>query len=84
LFIIDVAANAFLHHMVRNMVGSLLMIGSGFHPPIWAKEILMAKDRRLAGMTAIPNGLYLVAVEYPELFDLPKTESLGPWFLKSL
>lgn len=83
LFIIDVAANAFLHHMVRNMVGSLMMIGTGFKAPIWAKEILLAKDRRLAGYTASPNGLYLVAVEYPEQFDLPKVnpENVGPWFI---
>ncbi len=84
LFIIDVAANAFLHHMVRNMVGSLIMVGSGMKPPIWAKEILLARDRRQAGYTAPPNGLYLVAVEYPEEFDLPKANQLGlgPWFIQ--
>lgn len=82
LFVIDVAANAFLHHMVRNMVGSLMMIGSGLKAPIWAKEILEARDRRSAGMTAPASGLYLVSVEYPLEFALPKESSLGPWFLK--
>lgn len=83
LFIIDVAANAFLHHMVRNMVGTLIIIGSGLKPVIWAKELLLARDRRQAGMTASPNGLYLVAVHYPEHFALPRVNKLGPWFLKS-
>lgn len=82
LFIIDVAANAFLHHMVRNMVGSLMMIGSGLKPPIWAKAILEARDRRAAGITAPASGLYLVSVEYPSEFALPIENSLGPWFLK--
>lgn len=81
--VIDVAANAFLHHMVRNMVGTLMMVGSGLKSAIWAKEVLEARDRRLAGYTASASGLYLVAVEYPEVFDIPrpKLESLGPWFL---
>jgi len=75
--VVDLAANAFLHHMVRNMVGVLLMIGSGQKPPIWAKEVLFARDRREASITAPPNGLYLVAVEYPESFGIPKADEWG-------
>jgi tRNA pseudouridine38-40 synthase len=82
LIIIDVAANAFLHHMVRNMVGSLIIIGSGLKTATWAKEILEVRDRRQAGFTAPASGLYLVAVEYPPQFALPKVNKLGPWFLK--
>jgi len=68
---IDVQANAFLHHMVRNIVGSLLMIGRGEHQPGWMAELLTGKDRTKAGPTATASGLYLVAVEYPPEYDLP-------------
>lgn len=77
---IDVKANAFLHHMVRNITGSLLMVGSGERDKDWLKAILQAKDRTLAGMTAKPNGLYLVQVDYPQAFALPEIP-LGPLFL---
>lgn len=63
--VIDIKANAFLLHMVRNIVGLLLEIGNGQHPPTWAKEVLAAKNRTIAGITAPPRGLYLVAIEYP-------------------
>lgn len=81
LIIIDVAANAFLHHMVRNIVGALIQVGLGKVTPSWAKELLEARDRRKAGIMASPNGLYLVAVEYPTQFGLPENKRLGPWFL---
>ena len=68
---LDICANAFLHHMVRNIVGSLLMIGRGEQPLDWMAELLAAKDRTKAGPTAAAAGLYLVAVEYPEHYDLP-------------
>ncbi|MDP5030247.1 MAG: tRNA pseudouridine(38-40) synthase TruA [Paraglaciecola sp.] len=77
---IDVQANAFLHHMVRNITGSLLLIGSGERPVDWLKTLLEEKDRTKAGATAKPNGLYLVDVSYPETFDLPR-KPLGPLFL---
>lgn len=66
-----VRANAFLHHMVRNIVGSLLQIGSGQRPEDWMAELLAARDRTRAGPTAPPQGLYFAAVEYPPEFDLP-------------
>jgi tRNA pseudouridine38-40 synthase len=77
---IDVQANAFLHHMVRNITGSLLTIGKKEKPTIWMKTLLQCKDRTKAASTAKPNGLYLVHVTYPDLFDLPRIP-LGPLFL---
>ena len=68
---IDVQANAFLHHMVRNLVGSLLMVGRGEHSVEWMAELLVGKDRTKAGPTAPAAGLYLVAVEYPPEYELP-------------
>lgn len=69
---IDIKANAFLHHMVRNIAGVLMVIGEGERAPIWAKEVLMAKDRRAGDITAPANGLYFMETSYPENFDLPK------------
>lgn len=61
---IEIEANAFLHHMVRNIVGVLVKIGSGFKNPEWMQEVLLAKDRRQAAETAPPQGLYLIKVTY--------------------
>jgi tRNA pseudouridine38-40 synthase len=69
--VIDVQANAFLHHMVRNIVGTLLAIGEGEQGPEWIKTLLQARDRSVAGITAPAQGLYLVSVRYPERFALP-------------
>jgi len=77
-FILDFIANAFLHHMVRNMVGALIAIGSGEKNPVWAKEILMGRDRRLAGVTAHPQGLYLIDVHYPPSFNIPLSSHIPP------
>ncbi|NVC63732.1 tRNA pseudouridine(38-40) synthase TruA [Vibrio sp. 05-20-BW147] len=78
--VIDIKANAFVHHMVRNITGSLIMVGRGEQDPEWIKWLLEAKDRKFAGPTAKAEGLYLVDVDYPEEFDLPR-ESIGPLFL---
>jgi tRNA pseudouridine38-40 synthase len=80
LIVLEVCANAFLHHMVRNIVGVLLAVGAGDKDPIWASEVLSARDRSKASVTAKPNGLYLVSVEFPVEFNLPRN-SLGPFFL---
>jgi len=68
---IDIQANAFLHHMVRNIVGSLLKVGTGERPLTWMGELLALRDRTQAGPTAPAQGLYLVAVQYPHEYDLP-------------
>ena len=69
--VVSVRANAFLYHMVRNIAGVLVAIGSGKEKPDWALKVLQAKDRSLAGVTAPAEGLYLTQVEYPDRFALP-------------
>lgn len=71
LLVFDIHANAFLQHMVRNIVGSLLCVGRGEQKPEWITELLLARDRTQAAMTAPPDGLYLVQVDYPPEFKLP-------------
>jgi tRNA pseudouridine38-40 synthase len=63
--IIDIRANAFLHHMVRNITGALVEIGAGEQPVDWIAHLLSLKDRSQSAATAKPNGLYLVDVTYP-------------------
>lgn len=64
--VIDIQANAFLHHMVRNIVGVLLKIGEGKREPVWAREVLASRDRKMGAVTAPAEGLYLHSVSYPE------------------
>lgn len=78
--IVDIQANAFLHHMVRNIVGSLMIIGQRLEPIEWMAHILQQRDRKQAGAMAKPNGLYLVKVIYPDVFELPEIP-IGPMFL---
>ncbi|MHB8564074.1 MAG: tRNA pseudouridine(38-40) synthase TruA [Acidiferrobacteraceae bacterium] len=68
---ITVSANGFLHHMVRNIAGVLMAIGAGERESAWAGEVLDARDRTRGGMTASPDGLYLVGVDYPAHFGIP-------------
>lgn len=65
-------ANAFLHHMVRNLIGTLVYIGKGKHPPEWAREILLSKDRGKAAPTFGPEGLYLEKIQYDARWRLPQ------------
>lgn len=78
--VLDVRANAFLHHMIRNFAGVLMSIGAGEKPVSWAKVTLDAKDRTKGGITAPPTGLYFVDVQYPDSFNVPVCQ-LGPHFL---
>jgi tRNA pseudouridine38-40 synthase len=68
---IEVTANAFLHHMVRNIVGLLMSVGSGDSPPSRVAEVLAGRDRKRNAATAPPDGLYLQSVRYPPEFGLP-------------
>jgi len=77
--VLDIKANGFLHHMVRNIVGVLISIGNKQRAPLWAKEVLDSKDRRCGGITAPPYGLYFSDVNYPQEFNLPLS-SLKPFF----
>ena len=71
LVVLDIEANAFVLHMVRNIAGALSQVGRGERPAAWLGECLQAKDRKLIGKTAPPQGLYLVDVTYPQP-QLPK------------
>ena len=70
--IMDISANAFLHHMVRNIAGVLMDIGAGKQSVNWTQELLEVKSRKLGGITAPPDGLYLGAVYYPEHYGIAK------------
>ena len=75
---IRLRANAFLHHMVRNIVGSLVYVGTGRESVAWFKEVLEARNRTVAAPTFAAAGLYLVGVRYPEELGLP-SYSPAPW-----
>ncbi len=79
LLIVEVEADAFLHHMVRNIAGLLLEIGLGRRPPEWAAEVLALRERRRAARTAAAAGLYLVHLRYPRRFRLPSTVARPAW-----
>ncbi len=75
LIFIDIEANAFLHHMVRNIAGVLISIGAGEKPVEWSSDVLRACDRAKGGVTAPPSGLYLTGVGYPDEFTLPQIQA---------
>ncbi len=77
--IIEIEANAFLHHMVRNIVGSMLKIGAGFKEIGWMPQVLAAKSRKAAAETAAPDGLYLIQVKYPNPYQFPVPN--GPFLI---
>ena len=80
MVVIDIQANAFLYHMVRNIAGALMEVGMGRKPVGWIAEVLALRDRTQSAATASPCGLYLVDVEYPSSFGLPDVV-VGPYFL---
>jgi tRNA pseudouridine38-40 synthase len=70
--VIDVTANAFLQHMVRNITGTLVAIGIGDESVASLSAVLASKDRKRGGVAAPPHGLTLIDVAYPDDFELPK------------
>ena len=76
--LMDIQANAFLHHMVRNIIGTLAQVGLGKQPESWVQAVLNSGDRRQGGATAPPEGLYFIGPQYPAEFALP--EPPQPWF----
>ena len=75
--VLTVRANAFLHHMVRNIAGALIAVGTDRRPGEWIAELLESRDRRQGGVTAPPQGLYLTHVEYPAQFGIPPADADG-------
>lgn len=73
--VIEVKANAFLYHMVRNIAGTLIDVGVGKRPQEWVADVLAHRRRAVAGVTATPDGLYFVGVDYPDFPDLPTHET---------
>lgn len=82
LVVIDIQANAFLHHMVRNIAGALIAVGKTQREQGWLAELLALRDRTQAPDTAPAGGLYLVGVDYPGHFGLQPPPP-GPWFLEA-
>jgi tRNA pseudouridine38-40 synthase len=77
LIVFTFRANAFLHHMIRNVVGSLVYVGAGKHPPEWIAELMAKRDRREAAPTFAPDGLYFAGAEYDPAFGLPAFPSVS-------
>jgi tRNA pseudouridine38-40 synthase len=72
-------ANAFLHHMVRNIVGTLAYVGTGVQKPEWIGELLAERNRSLAAPTFMPDGLYLARIDYDAKWGLPQDAAACPW-----
>lgn len=80
LILFSLRASAFLHHMVRNIVGALVYVGIGKHPPEWMAELLSQRNRHLAAPTFMPDGLYLGKIDYDPKWGLPQQADGLPWF----
>jgi tRNA pseudouridine38-40 synthase len=76
--VVDVTANAFLHHMVRNVAGALIAVGRGEERPQWVASVLATRDRRRNAATAPPQGLYLQSIRYPDALGLPSAGGRDP------
>ena len=72
-------ANAFLHHMIRNIMGCLVAVGQGSYPPQWVAEVLAARNRDAAAPTFSPNGLYFLGPVYEDHFGLPTRTAAYDW-----
>lgn len=83
LLVLEITANAFLHHMVRNIAGCLMAAGQGRRPPDWPGQLLALRDRTRGDITAPADGLYLVAVDYPSGYGIPAFPP-GPALLEAV
>jgi tRNA pseudouridine38-40 synthase len=82
VIVFTLRASAFLHHMVRNLIGSLIYVGNGRHPPSWLADVLAGRDRNDAAPTFMPDGLYLAKIDYDPKWGLPQEASSPlPWFV---
>ena len=72
MLIFELSADAFLHHMVRNIIGCLVYVGKGKHPPEWLTEVLDSRERTIAAPTFAPDGLYLRRIQYEAKWGLPQ------------
>jgi tRNA pseudouridine38-40 synthase len=80
IIVFTVRASAFLHHMVRNLVGSLVHVGIGRKPPEWMAEVLASRNRDMAAPTFMPDGLYLAKIDYDPKWGLPQEAAAPlPW-----
>ncbi len=75
--VLEIEANAFVYHMVRNIAGALIAVGRGLQPVSWLKELLDKRDRTAAGVTAPAEGLYFVAPSYPDCPELPVNQEIS-------
>ena len=79
MFMFTLRANAFLHHMVRNIIGSLIAVGQGKQDPAWIADVLAQRDRSKAAPTFMADGLYLARVDYPAQWRLPQQPAAHGW-----
>jgi tRNA pseudouridine38-40 synthase len=80
LIVFTLRASAFLHHMIRNIIGSLVLVGTGNRPPDWIKLLLNGRDRTRAAPTFMPDGLYLAKIDYDAKWGLPQEAAAAiPW-----
>lgn len=77
VIVFSLRASAFLHHMVRNIVGALLYVGNGKRDPAWIAELMESKDRSVSAPTFMPDGLYLGEIAYPEQWGIPRSGTQG-------
>jgi tRNA pseudouridine38-40 synthase len=75
----DFEASAFLHHMVRNLIGCLVAVGSGARDPAWMLEVLRSRSRDMAAPTFAPDGLYFLGPRYDEVHGLPMRTAAHDW-----
>ena len=76
---LEIEANAFLHHMIRNIMGCLVQVGSGEHSPEWLAEVIKAKDRRAGAPTFASDGLYFLGPVYDPIWNLPTVQERYDW-----